>query len=143
MTGQNKKRSCNKRTRDLWNTRREIQTQTKLDQPSWKIGKQQTHKARPSTVLLPHSYVAKWPRRNEVTAQIIRPVPEAVVTVLCTPDDGCVRHPKHVEWSCSKIKQNACLMCVCLSVHRWICVEKKQPTRCHCMHCRTYDTFKL
>ena len=25
------------------------------------------------------------------------PVPEAVVTVLCTPDDGCGRHPKHVE----------------------------------------------
>jgi len=28
--------SYKKRTRDLWNTRREIQTQTKLDQPSWK-----------------------------------------------------------------------------------------------------------
>ena len=28
------KRSYKKRTRDLWNTRREIQTQTKLDQPS-------------------------------------------------------------------------------------------------------------
>ena len=25
------------------------------------------------------------------------PVPEAAVTVLCTPDDGCDRHPKHVE----------------------------------------------
>ena len=24
-------------------------------------------------------------------------VPEAVVTVLCTPDDGCGLHPKHVE----------------------------------------------
>jgi len=24
-------------------------------------------------------------------------VPEAVVTVLCTPDDGCRRHSKHVE----------------------------------------------
>ena len=24
-------------------------------------------------------------------------VPEAVVTVLCTPDYGCGRHPKHVE----------------------------------------------
>jgi len=31
---ENKKRSYKKRTRDLWNTRREIQTQTKLDQPS-------------------------------------------------------------------------------------------------------------
>ena len=26
-------------------------------------------------------------------------VPEAVVTVLCTPDDGCGWHPKHVEWT--------------------------------------------
>jgi len=25
-------------------------------------------------------------------------VPEAVVTVLCTPDDGCGWHPKHVKW---------------------------------------------
>jgi len=33
-TGQNKERSHMKRTRDLWNTRREIQTQTKLYQPS-------------------------------------------------------------------------------------------------------------
>ena len=27
----------------------------------------------------------------------IWPVPEAVVTVLCTADDGCGWHPKHVE----------------------------------------------
>ena len=27
------------------------------------------------------------------------PVPEAVVTVLCTPDDGCGWHPKHVHWT--------------------------------------------
>ena len=33
-TRQNKKRSHKKRTTDLWNTRREIQTQTELDQPS-------------------------------------------------------------------------------------------------------------
>ena len=31
----------------------------------------------------------RWPRWNEVVALIILPVPEAVVTVLCTPDDGC------------------------------------------------------
>ena len=24
-------------------------------------------------------------------------VPEAAVTVLCTPDDGCDGHPKHIE----------------------------------------------
>jgi len=27
-------------------------------------------------------------------------VPEAVVTVLCTPDDGFGWYPKHVEWTC-------------------------------------------
>ena len=31
------------------------------------------------------------------TGQILCPVPEAAFTVLCTPDDGCGRHPKHVE----------------------------------------------
>ena len=41
------------------------------------------------------------PRRRKVVAQI-RPVPEAAVTVLCTPDDGCVGHPKHVEQFCGK-----------------------------------------
>jgi len=35
-----------KRTRDLWNTRREIQTQTKLDQPSCKNGQHQTTETR-------------------------------------------------------------------------------------------------
>ena len=28
---------------------------------------------------------------------VIWPVPEAAVTVLCTPDDGCDGQPKHVE----------------------------------------------
>jgi hypothetical protein len=31
-------------------------------------------------------------------------VPVAVTTVSCTPDDGCGRHLKHVEWYCSKMK---------------------------------------
>ena len=26
-------------------------------------------------------------------------VPEAIVTVLCTPDDGCGWHPKYIEWT--------------------------------------------
>ena len=38
------------------------------------------------------SNVANWPRRRKVVA-----VPEAAVTFLCTPDDGCDGHPKHVE----------------------------------------------
>jgi hypothetical protein len=25
-------------------------------------------------------------------------------TVYCTPDDGCEKYPKHVEWSCNKTK---------------------------------------
>ena len=28
---------------------------------------------------------------------VIGPVPEAAFTVLCSPDDGCDGHPKHVE----------------------------------------------
>jgi len=32
---------------------------------------------------------------RKVVAQILRPVPEAAVTVSCPPDDGCDWHPKH------------------------------------------------
>jgi len=42
-----------------------------------------------ATVQLPPSNVANWPRWREVVAQKIRSVPKAVVTVLCTADDGC------------------------------------------------------
>ena len=38
-----------------------------------------------------------WPRWRKDVAQLLWPVPEAAVTVLCTPDDGCDGHPKHVE----------------------------------------------
>jgi len=44
-----------------------------------------------------HRLKKTWPRWKKVAATIIRPVPEAVDTVLCTPDDGCGKHPKHVE----------------------------------------------
>ena len=43
----NLKRSHKERTRDLWNTRRDIQIQTKPDQPPWKIGQHQTAETRP------------------------------------------------------------------------------------------------
>jgi len=36
-------------------------------------------------------------------------VPEAVVTVLCTPDDECSWHPKHVEWTFIIIKRLLCV----------------------------------
>ena len=45
---QNKKRIHKKRTGDLWNTRCEIQIQTKLDQPSSKNGQHQTAETRPT-----------------------------------------------------------------------------------------------
>jgi len=34
-----------------------------------------------------------------VTLEEVAAVPEALVIVLCTPDDGCGWHPKHVEWT--------------------------------------------
>ena len=50
-----------------------------------------------------------WPRWREVAAQKIRPVPKAVVTVLCTPDDERCWHPKHVEWTCRIINRLLCV----------------------------------
>ena len=44
-------------------------------------------------------------------------VPEAVVTVLCTPDDNCGWHPKHVEWNCRIINR---LLCV---ASRWTIIN--------------------
>jgi len=37
------------------------------------------------------------------------PVSEAVVRFLCTPDDGCGWHPKHVEWTCRIINRLLCV----------------------------------
>jgi len=36
-------------------------------------------------------------RLKKLASQIILSEPEAATTVLCTPDDGRDRHPKHVE----------------------------------------------
>ena len=38
-----------------------------------------------------------------------RTVPEAVVTVLCTPDNGYSWHSKHVEWTCRIINRLLCV----------------------------------
>ena len=43
------------------------------------------------------SSVTKLPWWRKVVAHILRPVPEASVAVLCTPDDGFVGHPKYLE----------------------------------------------
>jgi len=44
-------------------------------------------------------------------------VPEAVVTVLCAPDDGCAWRLKHVEWTCRIINR---LLCV---ASRWTIIN--------------------
>jgi len=44
-------------------------------------------------------------------------VPDAVVEVLCTPDDGCGWHTKHVEWTCRIINR---LLCV---ASRWAIIN--------------------
>ena len=41
--------------------------------------------------------VSFHPRQREIAAQTLRPVPDAVSTVTCTPDDEWCHHPKHVE----------------------------------------------
>jgi len=51
-----------------------------------------------------------WPQK-------IWPVPEAVVTVLCIPDDVCGWHTKHVEWICRIINR---LLCV---ASRWTIIN--------------------
>ena len=47
-------------------------------------------------------------------------VPEAVVTVLCTPGNGCGWHPKHVEWTRRIINR---LLCV---ASRWTIIDINQ-----------------
>ena len=61
-------------------------------------------------VQLPPSNVAKLSLATlDVSAQKIWPIPEAVVTVLCTPDDGCGWHPNHVEWTCRITSRLLCV----------------------------------
>ena len=50
-----------------------------------------------------------WPRWREVAAKKIWPIPKAVVTVVCTPNDGCSWHPKHVERTCRIINRLFCV----------------------------------
>ena len=69
-----------------------------------------------------------WLRWNEVAVQKICPVPEAVVTVLCTPDDGCSWHPNHVEWTCRIIKR---LLYV---ASRWTIINIKTQYCENCSH---------
>jgi len=70
-------------------------------QPHPSSGVHKTVTTASSTVQLPPSNVARlaWPLWREVDGQKLWPVPGALVTVLCSPDDGCGWHPKHVEWT--------------------------------------------
>ena len=67
------------------------------------------------------------PHWRKVAGQKIWPVTEAVVTVLCTNDDGCGWHPKHVEWNCRIINRMLCV------ASRWtiinIAISIVKPTR--------------
>ena len=54
----------------------------------------------------------------EEGAQKIRAIPKAIVTVLCTPVDGCGWHPKHVEWTCRIIYRPLCV------ASRWTIINK-------------------
>ena len=53
---------------------------------------------------------------------LVWPVPEAVVTVLWTPDDGCGWHPKHVEWTCRIINRLLCFLFILIlaNLMHWI-----------------------
>ena len=85
-------------------------------------------KSMTSTGGCSYSFVYSWPRWREVAAQKIWSVPEAVVTVLCTPDDGCGWHPKHVEWTCRIINR---LLCV---ASRWTIISIDLKLMFFCPH---------
>ena len=53
--------SINLDSLDLWNTRREIQIQTKLDQPAWKNGQHQTAENTSSTTNLEEEEILDAP----------------------------------------------------------------------------------
>jgi len=83
--------------------------------PSWGVYKTVTTASSTAATSLQRGQA--WPRWREVSAQIIWQVREAVVTVLCIPDDGCGWHPKHVEWTCRIINR---LLCV---ASRWTTIN--------------------
>jgi len=67
-----------------------------------------------------HIFCAATSIQRGQPAQKIWPVRESAVTVLCTPDDGCGWHPKHVEWTCRIINR---LLCV---ASRWTVINTDQ-----------------
>ena len=73
-----------------------------------------------------------WSRWTEVAVPMLRPVTEAAVTVFSTPADRCGRHPKHLEWFCSKI--NTCILLhlvwFLLTMIPWVVVTSKDLFCC-------------
>ena len=53
------------------------------------------------------------------------PVPEAVVTVLCTPDDGCV------EWTCRIINRVLCVASCWTIINIVLCIVSRIKTTTH------------
>jgi len=76
-------------------------------------------------VQLPPSNVAKWPRLatlegGSCTKYMTSTGGCTLITVLCTPDDGCFWHPKHVEWIRRIINRPLCV------ASRWTIVDIDQ-----------------
>ena len=61
----------------------------------------------------------KWPSLTTLEGGSCT-APEAVVTVLCTLDDGCGWHAKHVEWTCRIINRLLCVAAL------WTIINKDQ-----------------
>jgi len=70
-------------------------------QPRPSSGINKTVTTASGTVQLPPSNVANLATLEGGSCT----VPEALVTVLCTPDNGCGWHPKRVEWTCRIINR--------------------------------------
>ena len=91
-------------------------------QPHPPSGVHKTVTAASATMQLPPSNVAKRGQASLFTLEggrctKIWPVPVAVVTVLCTPVDGCGWNPKHVERTCRILNR---LLCV---ASRWATIN--------------------
>ena len=94
-------------------------------QPHPSSGLHKTVTTASGTMQLPPSNVASLATLEEGSYTKIWPVPEAVVTVLCTPDNGCGWHQKHVEWTCRIINR---LLCV---ASRWTIINIFQKRFSH------------
>ena len=77
------------------------------------------------------------PRWRKVVAQLLWPVPEAAVTVLYTPDDGCDGHPKHVEGDFA-VNKHLRTVASC-----WILLIYSYDARNHEYKIHNYRDFRL